>query len=80
MPLLLITGKDDFITPPQMAEKLFHNSISQQKHLLIIKNGGHNNLPEMEIYGKALKRFYHPEKEMQVLQDSLIDSSSQMGL
>lgn len=80
MPLLLISGKDDNITPPQMAEKLYHTSVSQKKYLLIIKNGGHNNLPEMEIYGRALNRFYDPEKEMQMLRDTLIDPSSLLGL
>lgn len=76
MPLLVITGKDDNITPPQMAEKLYHASPSEKKHLLIIKEGGHNNLPEMELYGRALSRFYNNREEMKTLKDPLIDVSS----
>ena len=80
VPLLLITGKDDKITPPQMADKLYHASNSQKKNLLIIKNAGHNNLPEMEIYGRALNRFYNNQQEMKTLKDTLIDASSLPGL
>lgn len=76
IPLLLITGKDDNITPPQMAEKLYHASISQKKDLMVIKNGGHNNLPEMDIYGRALNRFYHAQQELKTLSDPFIDPSS----
>ena len=76
MPLLLIAGTDDKITPHQMAEKLYRTSGSEKKHLLIIKNGGHNNLPEMEIYRRALNCFYNPQKEMKTLRDTLIDPSS----
>ncbi len=79
MPLLLITGKDDNITPPEMAEKLYHASVSQKKYLLIIKNGGHNNLPEMELYRRALNRFYSQDKELKSLKDTLIDPSSILG-
>lgn len=76
IPILLITGKDDNITPPQMAEKLYHNSASQKKYLLIIENGGHNDLPEMEVYGRALNRFYNAREKMNTLKDPLIDPSS----
>lgn len=80
IPTLFITGKDDNITPPQMAEKLYHTSSSPKKSLLIIKNGGHNNLPEMEIYKRALSRFYNTPKELKTLQDPLIDPSSLLGV
>lgn len=76
IPLLLITGKDDNITPPQMAEKLYQNSASSQKHLFIIEKGGHNNLPEMDVYGIALNRFYNSREEMNTLKDSLTNPSS----
>jgi len=80
IPLLLITGKDDNITPPQMAEKLYSTSVSQKKYLLIIKSVGHNNLPETEIYGKVLNRFYNNRQEIKTLSDTLIDPSSHFGL
>ncbi len=79
IPLLLITGKDDRITPPQMAEKLYHHSDSQKKNLLVIKGGGHNDLPEMEVYRTALNRFYNNQQKMETLKDTLIDSSSLLG-
>lgn len=76
IPLLLIAGKDDKITPPELAEKLYHRSTSKKKNLLIIKNGGHNDLPEIDIYGKALNRFYQNHEPLKTLSDSLIDHSS----
>ncbi|MGM0376198.1 MAG: alpha/beta hydrolase [Bacteroidota bacterium] len=76
IPLLLISGKDDNITPPQLAEKLYHASASQKKHLLIIEEGGHNDLPEMEIYGQALNRFYNNPKKLKRLSNPFIDPSS----
>ena len=76
IPLLIIAGKEDKITPPELAEKLYHRSASKKKDLLIIKNGGHNDLPEMEIYGRALNRFYGDHEALKTLNDSLIDPSS----
>jgi hypothetical protein len=80
IPLLLISGEEDKITPPQMAEKLYQNSGSQNRNLLIIKKGGHNDLPQKKIYQKALKRFYDSQSNMQTLKDSLIAPSSVLGL
>ncbi len=57
MPLLIITGDDDQITPSRMARELFDESPSQQKKILKIKNGGHNNLPKKREYRSALADF-----------------------
>lgn len=57
-PLLVIAGDDDQITPPGMAEKLFETAKSQDKRILIIDNGGHNDLPTREEYKNALNEFY----------------------
>ena len=57
-PLLLITGNNDEITPARMAEKLEKHSASQQKSLVIIEGGSHNNLPVYQEYRQALLKFY----------------------
>lgn len=80
VPLLLIAGEEDKITPSQMAEKLYQTSVSQNRNLLIIKKGGHNDLPQKNIYQKALRRFYKSQSNMQTLKDSLIAPSSALGL
>jgi alpha-beta hydrolase superfamily lysophospholipase len=57
-PLLILAGKNDQITPPVMAEKLFQHAKSKDKTLQIIATGGHNDLPQTEDYRQALKEFY----------------------
>jgi hypothetical protein len=58
IPLLIVTGRSDQITPPGMAEKLYDKAASGDKELLIIENGGHNDLPQRQEYKDALRRFY----------------------
>lgn len=57
-PLLIFAGDNDQVTPPKMAEKLFEAAKSTDKKLVIIKNGGHNDLPQRAEYTNALKEFY----------------------
>lgn len=57
-PLLILAGEDDQITPPGMAEKLFEIAKSSDKQIIIIENGGHNDLPQQEEYSNALNEFY----------------------
>ena len=57
-PLLLISGSSDEITPSSMAEKLEKNSASEEKTLVIIEGGNHNNLPTFQQYRNALISFY----------------------
>jgi fermentation-respiration switch protein FrsA (DUF1100 family) len=57
-PRLIIAGEKDQITPPGMAEKLFEEAKSTNKHLVIIKDGGHNNLPQKQTYSHSLDTFY----------------------
>ena len=58
LPLLIFAGSADQITPPGMAEKLFRISQSSDKKLIIIKNGGHDDLPNRDEYRQALSRYY----------------------
>jgi len=57
-PLLIFAGGNDQVTPPKMAETLFMAAKSTDKKLVIIENGGHNDLPPRAEYGKALYDFY----------------------
>ena len=57
-PLLIFAGGNDQITPPKMAESLFNVATSKDKELLIIENGGHNDLPQRDEYKNALNKFY----------------------
>ncbi len=57
-PLLIIAGETDKITPPAMAETLYEQSISSDKSLLIIPDGGHNDLPNTTVYADSLASFY----------------------
>lgn len=58
IPLLILAGGNDQITPSGMAEKLLQVAKSGDKQLKIIPNGGHNDLPHREEYGLALAGFY----------------------
>jgi fermentation-respiration switch protein FrsA (DUF1100 family) len=58
MPLLIITGQNDQITPKEMAEELYETAIVEQKSLTIIENGGHNDLPVKAEYKKVLNEFF----------------------
>ena len=57
-PLLIFAGGNDQITPPKMAESLFNVATSKDRELLIIENGGHNDLPQRDEYKSALNKFY----------------------
>ncbi|MBP3191307.1 alpha/beta hydrolase [Natronogracilivirgula saccharolytica] len=57
-PLLLIGSENDPITPFRMAESLYDASVSEQKKLINISNGGHNDLPQFSEYRDALEAFY----------------------
>ncbi|MCI0495951.1 lysophospholipase [candidate division KSB1 bacterium] len=57
-PLLIFAGDKDQVTPSKMAEKLFEAAKSTDKKLVIIENGGHNDLPQRSEYTNALKEFY----------------------
>lgn len=57
IPLLIISGTADDVTPPAMAHELFEQSASPQKELLEIQGGSHNNLPNFNEYRSVLRRF-----------------------
>jgi len=58
-PLLILTGKKDKITPPALSHRLFANASVENKQLLIIDDGGHNDLPGKHVYQSAIRNFYH---------------------
>jgi len=58
-PFLSIGGDEDKITPTQMAETLYESAASQERTLLIIEGGSHNDLPSRQEYFQALDSFYH---------------------
>ena len=57
IPLLLIGGEDDEVTPFSMAEKLYEKSVSSPKKLVKVNGGGHNDLPNKQDYRDALEAF-----------------------
>lgn len=58
VPLLIIVGKDDPITPPAMARKLYNIAPTENKTLKILDKGGHNDLPERKDYQAFIDDFY----------------------
>jgi fermentation-respiration switch protein FrsA (DUF1100 family) len=53
-PLLVIGGDQDEITPFRMAEELYEKSPSEEKSLVKIEDGNHNDLPTFSAYKSAL--------------------------
>lgn len=60
VPLLILAGSADEVTPIRMAEELLEASVSPSKELVRISGGGHNNLPEFSSYRIALRNFLIP--------------------
>jgi len=58
VPLLILVGKEDPITPPAMAKKLYKVAASRDKRLMVLKDGNHNNLPNSEKYPGIISDFY----------------------
>tara|TARA_R100001143_G_C3361215_1_gene136175 strand:- start:25357 stop:26181 length:825 start_codon:yes stop_codon:yes gene_type:complete len=56
-PLLIMGGTADDVTPIRMAEELYEKSASNQKKLVKISGGGHNNLPNTSLYRQSLREF-----------------------
>ncbi len=57
-PLLIVSGINDKITPVGMAEKLYETAQVNNKKLVLIENGEHNNLPLTPKYRNAINDFY----------------------
>jgi len=47
-PLLIIHGKEDKVVPPILGERMFENSISENKHLFLVEGKGHNDIDIFE--------------------------------
>ena len=58
LPLLIMAGADDPVTPPGMAEQLFEIALTEHKTYVLIEDGGHNDLPQHSEYTTALRAFY----------------------
>lgn len=58
-PLLIVVGKEDRITPPAMAQKLYKKAAAYYKTLKILEKGGHNDLAERDDYQSILHGFYN---------------------
>lgn len=58
VPLLIMVGNEDLITPPEMARKLYETAPTHSKTLKILNNGGHNNLAERNDYRSIIASFY----------------------
>jgi dipeptidyl aminopeptidase/acylaminoacyl peptidase len=58
IPLLLIVGSEDNITPKELAEELYERATVEEKRLEILEGGDHNDLPRREDYRRILREFY----------------------
>jgi len=58
IPLLIMVGNEDRITPPEMARKLYDTAPSYSKTLEILNKGGHNNLAQRKDYRSIIASFY----------------------
>ena len=58
IPLLIMGGSNDEVTPFRMAEDLYEASASPQKTLVKITGGTHSDLPKSVEYRRALQDFY----------------------
>lgn len=56
-PMLIISGTNDDVTPIKMAEELYEKSASEQKKLVRISGGGHNNLSTYSLFSRSLEEF-----------------------
>ena len=58
VPLFLVVGEKDKITPPSLAEVLYEKAQIQNKQLKVIENGDHNDLPGREVFKEAMTSFF----------------------
>ncbi|MEE4311409.1 MAG: alpha/beta hydrolase [candidate division KSB1 bacterium] len=58
IPLLVFAGGQDKVTPPGMAETIYETAGSASKRIVVIEDGGHNDLPNRKEYADALNAFY----------------------
>lgn len=58
VPLIIIGGSADDVTPFSMAEEVYTASASSSKTLVEIEGGSHNNLPEYSAYRNELNSFF----------------------
>jgi hypothetical protein len=53
IPLLVVGGEEDNVTPPAMARRLHDEASTPQKQLVIVEGGSHNELYETDVYQQA---------------------------
>lgn len=56
VPTLIIAGKYDFVTPPQMGLDLFHRIASRTKRYVLLERSTHN-LEEQDLQAQAIGQF-----------------------
>jgi uncharacterized protein len=57
LPLLVMGGNSDEITPFEMAEKLYRKSVSENKTIVEMNGGTHNDLPTFPEYVTSINEF-----------------------
>ncbi len=55
VPLLIVAGSDDVITAPEMAETLYDDATTATKELVLVADGGHNELYATEAMQTAYR-------------------------
>ncbi|MCJ8269769.1 MAG: alpha/beta hydrolase [Psychrosphaera sp.] len=56
-PIFIIIGENDKVTPPNLSEKLYQQSISPDKHILVVKGRRHGDVLRDEGARVALRGF-----------------------
>ena len=54
-PIYMFHGTDDYVVPYSSGEKLFNGSPKDQVIFVTIKNAGHNNLIDFDLYHQQIK-------------------------
>jgi pimeloyl-ACP methyl ester carboxylesterase len=62
MPVLILHGKNDELIPYSHSQKIFAAITSSQKKLVLINDGGHNNLSDFPEHHMALQDFLNSLK------------------
>ena len=70
-PLLIVGGANDMITAPEMAETLYEDATTSRKELVIVEEGGHNELYATEAMQEAYRALLEAVMEGHATQDEV---------
>lgn len=70
-PLLIVGGANDMITAPEMAETLYEDATTSRKELVIVEEGGHNELYATEAMQEAYRALLEAVMEGHAAQDEV---------